>query len=169
MKFIPVIDRESLCEWFGKRGLNWHVTAVCKKVADTDDISVQCYVHLFDSCTQNWFAVDSILEHVLNMMKERDSSINETFIRSDNGGCYKCAPLLISIPGISLRTGVNIKRYDFSDAQEGKAIFDRRIVPIKQHIKAYANEGNNVRTASDMKKAIESFNTSLEPEEHLDV
>ncbi|VDI15325.1 Hypothetical predicted protein [Mytilus galloprovincialis] len=149
--------RESQCEWFGKRGLNWHVTAVCKKEADTDIISVQCYVHLFDSCTQNWFAVASILEHVLKMMKEKDSSINEAFVRSDNAGCYKCAPLLISIPGISLRIEVNIKRYDFSDAQGGKDICDRRIAPIKQHIKAYANEGNNVRTASDMKKAIESY------------
>lgn len=81
MKFIPVIDRESQCEWFGKRGLNWHVTAVCKKGAGTDDISVQCYVHLFDSYTQNCFAVASILEHVLKIMKERDSFIDEAFVR----------------------------------------------------------------------------------------
>lgn len=28
MKYIPIIDRESQSEWFGKKGLNWHVTAV---------------------------------------------------------------------------------------------------------------------------------------------
>lgn len=53
----------------------------------------------------------------------------------------------LNIPGISHRTGVNIKSYDFrNDAQGSKDIFDK--IKIKQDIKAYAYEGDNVRTAS---------------------
>ncbi|VDH98403.1 Hypothetical predicted protein [Mytilus galloprovincialis] len=156
MKYIPIIDRESQSEWFGKKGLNWHVTAVCQKKSEEEGMKIYCYIHIFDSCTQNWYSVASILEDVLTVVKEKDDTINEEYIRSDNAGCYKSAPLLLSLPGISNRSRINIKRYDFSDAQGGKDICDRRIAPIKQHMKAYANEGHSIKTANQMKKAIES-------------
>ena len=83
--------------------------------------------------------------------------ISEAFLRSDNAGCYHCAPLMLSIPGISKRTGIEIRRYDFSDAQSGKYIWDRRIACAKSHIRRFLNEGNNINTASDMKKALDSY------------
>ncbi|CAB4039653.1 Hypothetical predicted protein [Paramuricea clavata] len=67
------------------------------------------------------------------------------------------APLMLSIPGISKRTGIEIRRYDFSDAQPGKDICDRRIACVKSHIRHFLNEGNNINTASDMKKALDSY------------
>jgi hypothetical protein len=31
MKFIPRKYRESQADWFGKRGLSWHISVVMKK------------------------------------------------------------------------------------------------------------------------------------------
>ena len=64
-------------------------------------------------------------------------------MRSDNAGCYHCGYLLLSLPSIVDRTGVKITRYDFSEPQAGK---DR-----------FLNEGNDIKTASDMKTAFESY------------
>ena len=64
---------------------------------------------------------------------------------------------MLAIPGIFKRTGIQIRRYDFSDAQTGKHICDRRIACTKSHIRRFLNEGNNINTASDMKKALDSY------------
>jgi hypothetical protein len=64
---------------------------------------------------------------------------------------------MLTIPGIYKRTGIEIKRYDFSDAQSGKDICDRRIACMKSHMHRFLNEGNDINSASDMKKAIDSY------------
>ncbi len=69
---------------------------------------VKTYVHLFNQCNQNWFAVASIVEDVLKQIKTSDPAVNEAFIRSDNAGCYHCAPLILTIPGIFKRVGIKI-------------------------------------------------------------
>ena len=89
-------------------------------------------------------------------MKRQGSRLNEAFPRSDNAGCYHCAFLLLSLPGLGQRIGVRIARYDFSEAQAGKDICDRRAASLKSHIRRYINQGNDVKTASDMKAAIDS-------------
>ena len=89
-------------------------------------------------------------------MKRQKSRLNEAFLRSDNTSCYHCAFLLLSLPSLGERIGVRIARYDFSEAQAGKDICDRRAAALKSHIRRYINEGNDVKTASDMKAAIDS-------------
>ena len=89
-------------------------------------------------------------------MKRQKSRLNEAFLRSDNASCYHCAFLLLSLPSLGERIGVRIARYDFSEAQAGKDICDRRAAALKSHIRRYINEGNDVKTASDMKAAIDS-------------
>ena len=64
---------------------------------------------------------------------------------------------MLTIPGISKRVGIQIKRYDFSDPQSGKDICDRRIATMKSHMRRYLNEGNNIISASDMKRALDSY------------
>ena len=113
-------------------------------------------MHLLDQCSQNWFAVASLYENTLNEIKKSKPEIVEVFTRSDNAGCYHCAFLLLSIPGISQRTGIKTKRYDFSESNSGKDICDRHISPMKSHIRQYVNEGNDVENAGDMKKTLDS-------------
>ena len=112
---------------------------------------------MFDNCTQNWFAVASIIEDVLKQLKQMHPGIQEAFLRSDNAGCYHCAPLMLTIPGISKRARIQIRRYDFSDPQSGKDVCDRRIATMKSHMRRYLNEGNDITSASDMKKALDSY------------
>ena len=109
-----------------------------------------------DNCTQNWFAVLSIIEHTLREVKALRPNVTEAFLRSDNAGCYHCAYLILSLPCLGNRVGINIRRYDFSEPQAGKDICDRRIASLKSHMRQFVNEGNDIHSASDMKRAIES-------------
>lgn len=114
-------------------------------------------MHVFNQCTQNWFAVVSIVENVLEEVRRSNPNIKEAFIRSGNAGCYHAAQLILSIPAISKRVGINVRRYDFSDPQSGKDICDRRIAVMKSHMRRYLNEGNDINSASDMKRALDSY------------
>lgn len=40
------------------------------------------------SCQQDWFAVCSILENVLGVIKAQKPNITKAFLRSDEAGCY---------------------------------------------------------------------------------
>lgn len=90
-------------------------------------------------------------------IKRKSSEIVEAFARSDNAGCYHCALLLLSIPGISQRTGVTTRRYDFSESNSGKDICDRHISPLKSHICQYVTAENDVEKGKDIKKEINSY------------
>jgi hypothetical protein len=52
---------------------------------------------------------------------------------------------------------MQIIRYDFSEAQAGKDSCDRKIAPMKAHIRRYLNEGHNVTTGHEMKAALDSY------------
>ena len=60
MKYLPQRYRERMSDFFAKRGRSWHVSAVITK--EEEKFQVECLVHLFDNCTQNSFAVASIIE-----------------------------------------------------------------------------------------------------------
>lgn len=112
---------------------------------------------MFNQCTQNWFAVASIIENVLVNIRRSKPNIKQAFLRSDNAGCYHAAQIMLTIQGISKRVGIKIQRYDFSDPQSGKDICDRRIAALKSHMRRYLNEGNDINSASDMKRALDSY------------
>ena len=120
------------------------------------DFQTRTFLHLFDECNQNWFSVASIIEDSLTNIKRQESRLNEAFLRSDNAGCYHCTFLLLSLPSLGQHVGVCIAHYDYSEAQAGKHICDCRAAALKSHIRRYINEGNNVKTANDMKAAIDS-------------
>ena len=98
-----------------------------------------------------------MIEHVLVQLKKSRPSLKEAFLRSDNAGCYHCGPLMLAVPSISKRVGVTIRRYDFRDPQSGKDICDRRIATMKSQMRRYLNEGNDINTASDMKRALDAY------------
>ena len=52
------------------------------------------------------------------------------------------------------RCGIRVARIDFSDPQGGKGAADRLAASCKFHITAYTNEGHDVSTANDMKRAL---------------
>ncbi|XP_048586205.1 uncharacterized protein LOC116616791 [Nematostella vectensis] len=156
MKFLPRSFRETQKDWYGKKGKSWHVTVAVTRGED-GELQTKTYVHVFDQCTQNWFAVHSIIENTLTTIRRTSPEITEAFIRSDNAGCYHSGFLAVSIPSISQRTEIVICRYDFSKPQSGKDVCDRRIAAMKAHMRRYVNEGNDIQSASDIKAALETF------------
>ena len=156
MKYLPQHYREQMSEFFDKRGRSWHISAVITRSQEEGKCEVECFVHLFNTCKQNSFAVMSVIEYLLNTIKIEYPSINKAFLRSDNAGCYHSGPLILSLPYIGTRSGVIPLRYDFSDTQTGKDICDRKTAPMKVHIKRWVNEKHDMTTAENMKEVLES-------------
>ena len=156
MKFLPVQYREQMSDFFGKRGRSWHISAVITRATVESKHEVECYVHIFNNCAQNSFAVLSIVEDLLHNVKQEYPLVTTAYLRSDNAGCYHNGPLLLSLREVGSRTGVRPVRYDFSEPQAGKDICDRKTAAMKAHIKRWVNERHDVVTAEDMKVALES-------------
>lgn len=76
MKFLPIGYRETQRDWFAKKGKPWHITVTINK-ADNEEIETRTYIHIFDECTQNWFAVASIIEHTLTTLKALKPNLSQ--------------------------------------------------------------------------------------------
>ena len=63
MKFKQMKFHEKQSEWFGKRGINWHICCVISR--KEEKLGVTSYAHLFNSWSQDWFSVLSIIENLM--------------------------------------------------------------------------------------------------------
>ena len=90
------------------------------------------------------------------MSRKKNPKISAAFLKSDNAGCYHSSQLLLILPDIGKRAGIEIKLYDSSDPQSWKDICDRKIAPMKWHIRMFINEKHDIVAAEDMKIALES-------------
>lgn len=115
MTFLPQKYRETQADWFGMRGISWHISVVIRKVQDV--LQHQTLIHV----NQNSSQVTWIMENELSTLKKDHPELKAAYFRQDNAGCYHSVAMLSSCPQISLRTGIHIKRVGFSDAQGGKA------------------------------------------------
>ena len=127
MKLLPMKFRETQLQWFAKRGMSWHFSAVIHQSGHPDcqaegngEYTIHTYVAVLDNCKQDWFSVSCIIEEVLVTVKETHPSVSNTILRSDNAGCYHNSSLFSTINASSKRTGIEVIRYDFSDPQAGK-------------------------------------------------
>ena len=50
MKWLPQRYRETQADWFGKRGISWHVSVVVRKLAG--EFEQQTFVHIIEECNQ---------------------------------------------------------------------------------------------------------------------
>ena len=154
MKFQQMKFREKQSEWFGKRGLSWHISSVIFKDENSKEVEVQSYAHLFDSCTLDRCGVASILEDLLVKLKSTYSSISQVYLRSDEVGCYHNNSLIAALPGFGERTGISVRRFDHSEPQHGKDICDRILCPVKAVIRTFCNEVHDILMANDMHIAL---------------
>jgi hypothetical protein len=102
--------------------------------------------------------VTQIIDHVLRTLKEEHPEITGAYLRQDNAGCYHSAVMIAACNLMKKRTGITIRRVDFSDPQGGKGPCDRKAATIKAHVRKYINEGNDVQTAQDFQKSMLSGN-----------
>ena len=144
-----------MSDFYGKRGKSWHVPSFIFR-SGSESHSVETFVRVFDTCTQDWLTVVSILEDLLSTIKEEHKNVSMAYLKSDNTGCYHNTSLITSLKSIGERTGIHVRRFDFSDPQSGEDICDRKIAPMKGHIQRWVDERHDVITAGDIKEALDS-------------
>jgi len=154
MKFLPRKYRESQSDWFGKRGISWHISVAIRK--GEQEREMLTFVHVFRSCTQDSVTVLAIIDDVIKQVKETIGETTNVYFRADNAGCYHSASTMLSVQQIANKHKVKM-RLDFSDPQGGKGSCDRKAATIKNHIRQYVNSGKDVESAEQMKDAIEYF------------
>lgn len=154
MKFLPQMYRESQRDWFGRRGISWHISVVFRKVGE--ELQSQAFVHIVKSCAQDSNAVVVLVQHLLRTLKDEHPEISRAYLRQDNAGCYHSTSTVLAVAHLKDSTGVEISRLDFSDPQGGKGPADRLAATCKSHMRIYINEGHDVTTAEEMKTALTS-------------
>lgn len=155
MKWLPQKYRETQADWFGKRGISWHISVVMRKVAE--ELQQQTFVHVIEESSQDANAVVQVLCHTLKTLKVEHPEITSAALRQDNAGCYHSVAMLSACRLMGTTTGIHVKRVDFSDPQGGKGPCDRKAATIKAHVRRYINEGHDVLTARDFKDAMLSY------------
>ena len=75
MKFLPQRYRESQTDWFGKRGLSWHISVVYRRMEG--ELQWQGFIHVIQSCSQGSSAVAAIMHHVLATLKREHPEVNK--------------------------------------------------------------------------------------------
>ena len=155
MNLLQLKYREKQSDWFGKRGLSWHISTVITRDPNLEGrLELRSYAHLFDACQQDWFAVCSIIESTLREIKTEKPHITWVYLRSDEAGCYHNNSLIAAARGIGKRVGLEVCRYDFSEPQYGKDVCDRILCPMKTCIRRFCNEGHDILSAGDMRRAL---------------
>ena len=145
MKFLPRKFREAQSDWFGKRGISWHITVAIRKTED-DKMQMLTFVHVFEKCTQESDTVLAIVDDVFSQLKSVAPEIKTVFLRQDNAGCYHSTSMLLSVQQLATKNNIHLSCIDYSDPQGGKGSCDRKAATIKSHIKVYLNEGHDVET-----------------------
>lgn len=95
MKFLPRKFREGQTDWFGKRGINWHVAVTLSKRGGA--FQTITHIHIFSSqvaqdSTVTAYCICDVAKDVM-MINPVTENIH---IFTDNAGCYKStSPLAI--------------------------------------------------------------------------
>ena len=76
MKFLPTQYRETQADFFGKRGISWHLT-VCQS-KQRGELVAQTSVHIVESGLQDNHIVVTVMEHVLMTLKQEHSEVNQS-------------------------------------------------------------------------------------------
>lgn len=107
MKFLPQKYRETQADWFGKRGISWHISVAARKTPE-GKLQQQSLVHVVKNCSQDTPTVVSIMEHVLRTIKGADEGIDTAFYRQDNAGCYHSVGMLAAAHLMDSSTGIKV-------------------------------------------------------------
>ena len=155
MKYLPRKYRESQTNWFGKRGIPWHISVAFRKWEG--QIELHTFCHSFKtSCNQDSSAVLAIMSDVIRKLKRNMPGLSTVNYRNDNAGCYHSGPTIVCCQALGKKEGVSLRRLDFSDPQGGKGPCDRKAATIKNHMRLHLDSGNDIETAEQMFQAMTS-------------
>ena len=152
MKYLPRKYRESQTDWFGKRGIPWHLTVATRR--QHGEFEMLTFAHIFHMTSQDSSAVVAVMSDVIRQLEIIMPELKTVYYRQDNAGCYHCGFTLVCAQILGLQYGVNVKCLDFSDPQGGKAACDRKAATIKSHMRIHLNAGNDIETPAQMRDTI---------------
>uniref|UniRef100_A0A0N5BBM9 C2H2-type domain-containing protein n=1 Tax=Strongyloides papillosus TaxID=174720 RepID=A0A0N5BBM9_STREA len=149
-KLLPFKRVETQAEYFGKRGISWHLSHVIGKISSS---TVQhSFVHIINNDTKQDSAC--VLALFYNLISElKQFGIKKIIIRSDNAACYKSNEIICNIPLIAQNLGVTISEYCFSETQFGKSHADRVCSIMKRRINSAAMR-QDIETPKDLYDAL---------------
>ena len=102
-----------------RRGMSWHITIATRR-AENKELQVMTFVHVFQTCNQDNYAVLSVMKDVIGKLKSHLTQLKSVFYRQHNAKCYHCGATIVGARFASRFHGVSVKRLDFSDPQGGK-------------------------------------------------
>ena len=111
---------ESQTDWFGKRGISWHITTATRMYEG--QLQLLSLVHLFESCYQDSNTVLAVIDDELKQLKETMRKVDRVHFRQDNAGCYHSASTLLAIQQVAKSHDISIG-LDFSDSQGKNGAF----------------------------------------------
>ncbi|EGT41875.1 hypothetical protein CAEBREN_30714 [Caenorhabditis brenneri] len=168
-KYLPRWHREKQNDYFGKKGITYHVSHSTARVGDV--YTQHSFVHIYDSevvqvrdilyliltktvhtIFQDSRLVVITLSHVLSELKK--VGIGKVHIRSDNAGSYHCATTINSMHWLMKESGVKIGSYTFSESQNGKSSSDRDANRVKRKAESYVAKGGDITTPEQFFEAL---------------
>ena len=151
-KVLPRKFREKQEEYFGKKGISQHVDVVLTKPNDT--LVKHTYFTVLQRCTQDLPSTLAVTEHVAKQIKIDIPNAKNTYIKSDNAGCYAGNGFLEGQNHILKSCELVLKRHDYNEPQRGKDQCDRESATAQHLRTTYVNAGNDIQSAEDVKKSL---------------
>ena len=93
-------------------------------------------------------------EHVAKQIKIDIPNAKNTYIKSDNAGCYAGNGFLEGQNHILKSCELVLKRHDYNEPQRGKDQCDRESATAQHLRTTYVNAGNDIQSAEDVKKSL---------------
>ena len=94
------------------------------------------------------------MECTLRDIKTEKPHITWVYLRSVEADCYHNNSLIAAARGTGKWVGLEVCWYDFSESQYGKDVCDRILCPMKTCIRRFYNEGHDILSAGDMRRAL---------------
>lgn len=176
MKHMPLYARESTVDWYGQRGMPWHVTHVT--TVEGEDFFQHNLVHILEGDRQVRLEILTDFDFVSPGLGRRhcyfppctagtQAARNQACLAAVRSsgyvcnakatvsnilcttGCYKSAATLASIRPIADDIGgIEVVGYYYSEAQSGKGPPDLTSARVKRKTRSAADAGTNVRFTS---------------------
>ena len=108
MKYIPRKFRESQRDWFGKRGISWHLSVAIRKCSN-GEMQMLTFVHIFQSWSQESPAVLATLDDVLKCLTSVKEDVRTVYLKQDNAGCYHSAATMLLIQQVASKHRITLK------------------------------------------------------------
>ncbi|EGT48876.1 hypothetical protein CAEBREN_14970 [Caenorhabditis brenneri] len=150
-KFLPKFHRERQNQYFGKKGISYHISHTHAKIGNA--FAQHSFVHIYSgSVIQDSSLVVLTIAHFASELAK--VGIKKIFLRSDNAGAYHSAATIGSLHWLNETTGVEIGSWSFSEAQNGKSSSDRDANRVKRKAKNYVDQGNDIPTSEEFFNAL---------------